>query len=91
MKATSGDVAFEYDHATYWPALNKLAEQRRKAYRERWIQAGKRIGEHEDYLKGGTAPSLAATEGKSVDGLGEKMDALKVDAPATAQAESPAA
>ncbi|KAL1966876.1 hypothetical protein VTN77DRAFT_3841 [Rasamsonia byssochlamydoides] len=83
MKATGGDVEFEYDHSVYWPALTKLAEQRRKAYRERWIRGGKRIGEYEDYLKGGTAKSLAAREGKSAsDELGEKMEALKVDAPA---------
>ena len=86
MKATGGDVEFEYDHSQYWPALTKLAEQRRKAYRDRWIKAGKRIGEHEVYLKGGTERSLAATEGND-----EKVDALKLDAPANEQAQVPTA
>ncbi|KAE8322136.1 CRAL-TRIO domain-containing protein [Aspergillus sergii] len=62
MKSMGGDVEFRYDHATYWPTLNQLADQRRAAYRERWIQGGKRIGEYENYLKTGTSPSLAQTD-----------------------------
>ena len=65
MKAVGGDVEFRYDHSLYWPALNKLAEQRQKEYRERWVQAGKRIGEFENYLKGGTGHSLSQSEGTS--------------------------
>ena len=52
MKAVGGDVEFRYDHASYWPTLNQLADQRREAYRERWVQGGKQIGEFENYLKG---------------------------------------
>ncbi|PYI14059.1 CRAL/TRIO domain protein [Aspergillus violaceofuscus CBS 115571] len=63
MKSMGGDVEFRYDHATYWPTLNQLADQRRAAYQERWIQGGKRIGEFENYLKTGTSPSLAQSEG----------------------------
>lgn len=59
MKSVGGDVEFRYDHATYWPALNKLAEQRRETYRERWVQGGKQIGELENYLKGENTPSLS--------------------------------
>ncbi|GMG12454.1 CRAL/TRIO domain protein [Aspergillus flavus] len=62
MKSMGGDVEFRYDHATYWSTLNQLADQRKAAYRERWIQGGKRIGEYENYLKTGTSPSLAQTE-----------------------------
>jgi hypothetical protein len=62
MKPSGGDVEFEYDHSIYWPALNKLAEQRRNACRERWIQGGKRIGENENYLKGGPEPSITQSE-----------------------------
>ncbi|KAL2011427.1 hypothetical protein VTN00DRAFT_4145 [Thermoascus crustaceus] len=65
LKAVGGDVEFEYDHSVYWPALNKLAELRRQEYRERWIKGGKRIGEHENYLKGGSGKSLAETEAAS--------------------------
>lgn len=48
-----GDVEFEYDHSIYWPAMINLAAERKEAYRERWIRRGKRIGENEEYLKGG--------------------------------------
>lgn len=65
MKSVGGDVEFRYDHSLYWPALNQLAEQRQQEHRERWIQGGKRIGEHENYLKGGGSPSLSQTEGGS--------------------------
>ncbi|CAG7927249.1 unnamed protein product [Penicillium olsonii] len=59
MKSVGGDVEFRYDHATYWPSLNKLAEQRRESYRERWVKGGKQIGELENYLKGENTPSLS--------------------------------
>ncbi|PYH87927.1 CRAL/TRIO domain-containing protein [Aspergillus ellipticus CBS 707.79] len=62
MKSMGGEVEFRYEHSTYWPTLNKLADQRRAAYTERWVQGGKRIGEFESYLKTGTSPSLAQTE-----------------------------
>jgi len=61
MKSVGGDVEFRYDHSIYWPALNKLAEQRRALIRERWIQGGKQIGEFENYLKGEDIPSLSQT------------------------------
>lgn len=42
MKSMGGEVEFRYDHSIYWPTLNKLADQRRAAYKERWIQGGER-------------------------------------------------
>ncbi|KAJ5250643.1 hypothetical protein N7489_001053 [Penicillium chrysogenum] len=65
MKSVGGDVEFRYDHASYWPALNKLAEQRREAYRERWVQGGKLVGEFENYLKGENVPSLSQTQAEA--------------------------
>ncbi|CDM30632.1 hypothetical protein DTO013E5_2431 [Penicillium roqueforti] len=62
MKSVGGDVEFRYDHASYWPTLNKLAEQRREAYRERWVQGGKQVGEFENYLKGEDVPNLSQTK-----------------------------
>ncbi|KAF7195358.1 CRAL-TRIO domain-containing protein C23B6.04c [Pseudocercospora fuligena] len=53
-----GDVKFEYDHAVYWPAFGEACTTRREAYKKRWEEGGKRIGEHEDYLRGGNAQSL---------------------------------
>lgn len=65
MKSVGGDVEFRYDHASYWPALNQLAEQRQQAYRARWIQGGKRVGEDENYLKGADKPSMSQNQGDS--------------------------
>ena len=53
-----GDAHFEYDHSVYWSALVELAARRRDAYRERWVRAGKAIGESETYLRGGLSPSV---------------------------------
>lgn len=58
MKTHGGEVVFEYNHDTYWPALNKLAEERRSLQEERWIKGGKRVGESEVYLKGGDEKSV---------------------------------
>ncbi|KAL9622136.1 MAG: hypothetical protein Q9160_003479 [Pyrenula sp. 1 TL-2023] len=63
LKRNGGSVDFEYDHSEYWPALNQLAESRRNEYRSRWEQAGSKIGEHEDYLRG--APSSGPAESKA--------------------------
>lgn len=50
-----GELAFDYDHAEYWPALMKMCEEKRAARKELWESGGKHIGELEDYL-GGLAP-----------------------------------
>ncbi|KGO45243.1 hypothetical protein PEX1_060310 [Penicillium expansum] len=62
MKSVGGDVEFRYDHASYWPTLNQLADQRREAYRERWVQGGKQVGEFENYLKGENVANLSQTQ-----------------------------
>lgn len=62
LKESGGHVEFEYDHDTYWPALNDLCELKREAARARWEQGGKRIGEYEGYLKGTGEKSLAERE-----------------------------
>ncbi|KIV99448.1 hypothetical protein, variant [Verruconis gallopava] len=58
LKAYGGKVDFEYDHKVYWPALNEICDARRRDYAARWEKAGKQIGEHEAYLRGGDAKSL---------------------------------
>ena len=55
-----GDVNFEYDHATYWPALTALCKERSEERKRRWEAAGGNIGESEVYLRGGDASSVAA-------------------------------
>jgi len=66
MTAYGGEVDFHYDHATYWPAMNNIADERKAAYRERWVRGGKRIGELEAYLKGGNEKCLAEIEGVTI-------------------------
>lgn len=81
LKTVGGDVEFEYDHSLYWRALNKLADQRRNEYRERWVQGGKLVGEHENYLRGGTGKTLREAQGE-VDAVTEKIGDMEVSAPA---------
>jgi hypothetical protein len=74
LKSVGGDVEFEYDHASYWPALTKLTQRHQKAYRDRWAKAGKKIGESELYLRGGTDKSQFAAETE----LEQKVEKLDV-------------
>lgn len=78
----AGQMNFDYDHDTYWPALNELCEQRREAKMARWAAAGKVIGESEDYLAGGNDTSVTgftygASGGKVC--LEEQMAATTLD------------
>lgn len=68
LKPYGGDVLFDYDHKVYWPALNELAERRRRELTERWERGGKRVGEYEGYLKGGEVRCLREEE----EEVGEK-------------------
>ncbi|KAK2629237.1 hypothetical protein QTJ16_000057 [Diplocarpon rosae] len=54
-----GDLEFEYDHEVYWPALIKLCEEKHQEQKARWIQGGKNFGESENFIKGGSTPSLS--------------------------------
>lgn len=63
-----GEVDFEYQHDVYWPALNQLCEERRKAYHDRWVQAGSKVGASERELRGGSA----------VDKITEEVEKLAV-------------
>lgn len=72
-----GDVKWEYDHEVYWPALIQLAEHRRNAYKERWVQAGKKIGESEHYLRARSEQSVGA--GDNSTDIEKGVDGLKLD------------
>lgn len=61
-KELGGDCNFKYEHNVYWPAFGKMAQGRRDAYKSRWENGGKRIGEFEEYLRGGQAKSLQQVE-----------------------------
>ncbi|EME47522.1 hypothetical protein DOTSEDRAFT_69465 [Dothistroma septosporum NZE10] len=64
-KDDGGELDFEYDHAIYWPAFDEECKRRRDAYRKRWEEAGQRIGEYEEYLRGGNHPSLQQGTGQA--------------------------
>ena len=70
-----GEVEFNYEHEVYWPALERLAKERRAEQLERWLTGGSRIGELEAYLRGGDERSLAVveSEGSNTAANGEKM------------------
>ena len=73
-----GDLEFDYEHETYWPALVKLCDEKRAAMKERWVKGGKLVGESEFYLKGGDGPSISqvVTEKvpeKAVEGIEEQV------------------
>lgn len=57
-----GTSDFVYEHDKYWPLLNKLCDERRAAYKQRWIDGGKSIGEYETYLRGGDHKPLREIE-----------------------------
>ena len=58
---------FDYEHETYWPALNELCKQRREEKLARWKAAGCVIGESEDYLAGGTDTSITGFKHEGAD------------------------
>ena len=58
LQSSGGSVNFTYEHSTYWTELNKMCAERRALMRKRWEDGGKRIGEYEEYLRGGNAKPL---------------------------------
>lgn len=70
-------MEFEYVHDVYWPALNNLAAERRKAFVDRWVKAGSKVGESEVYLRGGDeAPVGRAETSAQVDGVDEMTEKI---------------
>jgi hypothetical protein len=84
-----GDLEFEYDHETFWPALNEMCRKRREEKGKRWAAAGKQIGESEDYLAGGVDVSVtgfkyeagkaAAVTQSDLDAVEEKLAQAKLE------------
>lgn len=83
----NGALEFDYDHATYWPALQKMCEERRAERERRWIAGGKQVGELEDYLTGHVAQG-AAPAGSAVAEAPAAAAATVSDAPSAAPATS---
>jgi len=69
----NGELNFEYDHDSYWPALDKEIQRRRVAFRERWEKGGKLIGEYEEYLRGGRCLSMGEVIRKAEAEKGETV------------------
>lgn len=98
----NGDMDFDYDHETYWPALNDMCKKRREDKLARWLAAGSVLGESEEYLAGGTNTSISGfkyepgqtTKDADVEQLREKLETTELAAsdetPAVA-AETPVA
>ena len=82
--AKGGELNFEYEHPVYWAALEKQVKEKREAFRQRWIEGGSRIGEHEEYLRGGNKLSLgqeaAQTGAGAEQDLATGVNGLKVEA-----------
>ncbi|KAL0943613.1 cral trio domain-containing protein [Colletotrichum truncatum] len=57
---SDGKLEFDYDHSTYWPALNSMCKEKREARTARWVAGGKLIGESEDYLGGAVEKGVGA-------------------------------
>jgi hypothetical protein len=78
-----GDLDFEYDHSVYWPAMIKLATERREGRKERWEAGGKHIGESEDYLSGHAPTGVAASApaDKAVEAVTEAVAEVKLEEP----------
>jgi hypothetical protein len=81
-KDYGGELNFDYDHQVYWPALIQECDRRREAYKQRWVDAGKQIGENEDYLRGGEQTSIRdatkSNEGVQIGDETVHMASLKV-------------
>lgn len=80
-KPIGGDCDFKYEHEVYWPAFGKMAKERREAYKGRWESGGKKLGEFEEYLRGGQAKSLQEVEqekGTGVDAAAEGVSKMSV-------------
>ena len=79
-KSHGGDLEFDYEHGIYWPALAKLAEDRRNMQYERWVKGGKMIGEFESYLKGGEEEGLqmAIKRDSGSHELSEKVGEMQI-------------
>ncbi|KAK3899845.1 CRAL-TRIO domain-containing protein [Staphylotrichum tortipilum] len=87
---SSGKLEFEYDHEVYWPALQKLCGERRAARWERWVAAGQRIGESEDYLAGAVEVGVAGPQVAAPVESAEKAPAAAAE-PAPTVADEKAA
>jgi len=85
-----GDLDFEYDHDTYWPALNEMCRKKREEKIRRWEAGGKQVGESEVYLKGGSdvsvegikyegAGTISEKQNEGVTEVAEKLETAKLD------------
>ncbi|AEO62998.1 uncharacterized protein THITE_2107833 [Thermothielavioides terrestris NRRL 8126] len=82
---SSGRLEFEYDHAVYWPALQKMCAERREARWRRWVAGGRQVGESEDYLAGATETGVAGPQPAAT--LDNRSEAEAASSEKTEQAE----
>ena len=65
LKEWHGAQDFVYKHEEYWPALNKMCDERKREYMERWRQLGGKVGISEWEYKNGPALSNADNNGQA--------------------------
>jgi hypothetical protein len=82
-----GDLEFEYDHAVYWRSLLDLCAAKQAEHRDRWVKAGKHLGESEVFIRGGDALSVGASLESGLDQPSAKSNGA-VPAEAQDRAES---
>jgi hypothetical protein len=78
-KDFGGDVDFEYVHEKYWPALTKLAAEKRAVYKRNFQLLGRKIGLSEADLRNVNLVVPAAKADAAVDAVTEKVDGLRVN------------
>jgi hypothetical protein len=88
---SSGKLEFEYDHSVYWPALQKICSEKRKARWLRWVAGGQQLGESEDYLAGAIEVGVAGPQATGTANQAEEKAAEKVEETSDSAALAPAA
>ncbi|GAA5976469.1 hypothetical protein JCM5350_001700 [Sporobolomyces pararoseus] len=75
QKIFGGQINFEYDHSTYFPALTKLCFERKKENLERWRKFGNgKCGIDEAVIKGAKNPDGSSTTTTSSEVLEEEKE-----------------
>ncbi|GAA5961025.1 hypothetical protein JCM3765_006506 [Sporobolomyces pararoseus] len=73
QKIFGGEINFEYDHETYFPALTKLCMERKQENLKRWKQfGGGKCGIDEAVIKGAKKPDGVSTTATTSETVEEK-------------------
>lgn len=87
---SDGELEFEYDHSSYWPALIKLTDEKKAEQKRRWVLGGSVIGESEMYLRGAEAKGVNGVVEDAADLVKEKLAVSDDEDPKARQESVPA-